>query len=234
MGFISGTRCRVVGRIITTIRNHERKSAIFPAFSWSIILNVKPGDFMVRRVVIGLVGALLFAAVGCSPYVDDYYYAPRPALAEIPPAAGEQAPPLSASVSVIGIHREDRHEHIPLSVEVRLRLDNDGSHTLQFDPKSLALSDGSLAAFLPPIVRPPDRITLAPAESVMLDIFFPFPDGVDYEDLDMQSLQIRWQVLIDGKRVGQVVYFHRIVTVYYRPYPPPVFVGGGVIFVHRR
>ena len=124
---------------------------------------------------------------------------------------------------------------MPTSVEVRLRIDNNGTHRINFDPRSLSLMDGSLAVFPPPIVRPPTPVVLDPTQSVILTAFFPFPPGLSYEDLDMQTLQLRWKADIDGRRVGQVVYFQRARVYYYYDYPPPpVFVGGGVVIVHRR
>jgi len=82
------------------------------------------------------------------------------------------------------------------------------------------------------VVQPPDRVDLAPTQSAMLTAYFPFPDGKSYDDLDMQSLQLRWFLKIDGSRVGQVVYFHRVWYPNPSP-PPPVVFGGGVVFIRR-
>jgi hypothetical protein len=194
---------------------------------------------MIRRLCIALSLLFIASSVGCSAYVDNYLYTPRPALAEIPPAAGEQSPPLTASVSIIGIRRYDSYIHLPTSVEVRLRLDNNGTHKVYFDPKSLSLTDGSLASFPPPILQPPDPVTLDPMQSTTLSAFFPFPPGLSYDDMDMQTLQLRWKSMIDTRSVGQVIYFRRVFPIYYSSYyyyppPPPVFFGGGVVIVHHR
>jgi hypothetical protein len=189
---------------------------------------------MMRRSCIALCLLFLASALGCSQYVDDYYYAPRPALAEIPPAPTEQSPPITASVSIIGIRNADHSIGIPESIEVRLRLDNNGTHRVSFNPKTLSLTDGSLNIFPPPILQPPDPATLAPTQSTMFSAFFPFPPGHSYDDMDMQSLQLRWTSQIDSRPIGQVVYFHRLMPVYYNYYyPPPAFVGTGVVVVHR-
>src|SRR5258708_2756859 len=94
---------------------------------------------------------------GCGPYVDGYYYLPHPAMAEIrttaatQPSAKPQPPPLVAYASIVGIRRENRDLKIPLSVEIRLRLDNHGPQAVQFDPRSLDLTTAELLPFPPPI-----------------------------------------------------------------------------------
>ena len=65
-------------------------------------------------------------------------------------------------LSVIGVHREDRTEGFPESVEVRMRLENNGPETVRFDPQTLELTNGRLLPFPPPLARPPNPITLAP------------------------------------------------------------------------
>jgi hypothetical protein len=60
--------------------------------------------------------------------------------------------------------------------------------------------------------------------------------------MDLSSLQLKWQLQIGQRPVGQVVNFNRVATYsyyggpyyygYYAP-PPPVFYGG-VVVVHRR
>jgi hypothetical protein len=139
---------------------------------------------------------------------------------------------VAALASVIGVRKGDVRKGIPDSVEVRLRLDDNGSHRISFDPAPMVLTDGSLVTFPPPIVQPPDAVDMGPMQSAMLTAYFPFPRGKSYDDLDMQSLQLRWFLRIDSSKVGQVVYFHRVWYPNPSP-PPPVVFGGGVVFIRR-
>jgi hypothetical protein len=186
-----------------------------------------------------LIAAILSMALcGCSPYLGDFQYVPHPALAEIPPVAPDKASPLSAFVSVIGVFRGDAKQGIPESVEVRFRLENNGPHAVSFDPNSLELMTGDLQSFQPPIVRPPQPVTLAPTQLAMFDAFFPFSPGRDYDNTDLRSLQLRWRENIDASPVRQVVSFRRIYPYRYYYYPDPYWgypwFYGGVVIVGGR
>jgi len=185
--------------------------------------------------------SLIFALLsGCSPYVDDFQYAPRPAVVDIRSKSGQQDPAVSALVSVIGVRREDSKEGIPESVEVRLRLENNGSETVTFDPPSLELTDARVLPFPPPVMRAPSRITLDTMQSTTLTAFFPLPERSGSGDMD--ALALRWIVQIGGQKVTQTANFRRVYPrVYYDdpywgPYPgyPPYFWYGGVVVIHRR
>lgn len=197
---------------------------------------------MVRWICLVLSVPIVLLLMGCSAYVEDFSYAPRPAMAALPPNPLEQAPPFVAMASVIGVRRADSREMLPTSVEVRVRLENPGSQPVQFDPRTLDLTNGELMKFPPPIARPPDSITINPTQTVVLSAFFPFPPGTYYGDIDMNSLQLRWQVEVGGKKLPMAVYFQRIYEpYYYNPYwdyPPYGWYGGmwvgGVVVVHRR
>jgi hypothetical protein len=167
---------------------------------------------------------------GCSAYVSDFEYVPHPALAEVTPAPPDRTPPVSAFATIIGVHRSDHDEDIPQSVEVRLRLENNGPHTITFDPQSLQLSTGDLLDFDPPIVRPAHELTLAPSDTAIVDAYFPFPPRRSYDNVDMRSLELRWHVQIDGSTVGQLVSFRRIYPNHYfygDPYWGHPWYGGG-------
>jgi hypothetical protein len=187
----------------------------------------------------------LLVLSGCSPYVEDFDYVPHPALAEIPPNPPDKAPPVSAFATVIGIRRADRGMDIPDSVEIRFRVENNGPHTITFDPDSLSLSTGDLLDFDPPTVQPEHAVTLAPSDIAAFDAFFPFPPRHSYDNIDMRSLDLRWSEKIDGNSVGQSVSFRRIYPYHYYHYyygdpywgpywGPPWFYGGVVIVGHRR
>ncbi len=185
-----------------------------------------------------LIGTTLLscALCGCSPYLGDYQYVPHPALAEVPPSPPDKASPLSVFASVIGVYAGDARQGIPQSVEVRFRMENNGPHSVSFDPASLRLDTGDLQSFQPPIVRPPTPVTLAPQQTMILDAFFPFPPGHSYDNTDLRGLQLLWEEQIDGRPVRQAVSFRRTYPYrYYYSADPywgyPWFFGGGVVVV---
>ena len=188
------------------------------------------------RLTCLIVAVFFLSLTGCSPYVGDFQYVPHPALAEIPAVAPDKNPPVSAFASVIGVFRGDSRQAIPESVEVRFRLENNGPHTVSFDPNSLQLDTGELLSFQPPIIQGAQRITLAPTQTASVDAFFPFPPGRDYDNTDIRTLQLRWRENIDAKPVQQIVSFRRTYPYDYYAYPDPYwgypwFWGGGVVVV---
>lgn len=196
---------------------------------------------MFRQIISTLF--LLAFVVGCSPYMDDFRYVPRPALAEIPATPPQTAPPLSVYASVIGVRYDSPDEQLPACVEVRLQLNNNGPQTVTFDPRTMTLSDGSLSAFSPPILQPSGLVTLAPNQATSYGAFFPFPPGRNSDNTDLNSLQLRWTVQLDGRSMSQTVLFNRSVRYYYYsdPYPYPYYpypywgpVYGGVVIVRHR
>ena len=193
---------------------------------------------MIRRYCFLLTVPLLALLAGCSLYNYDFQYAPRPALANVPPPTTQAAPPVSVQASVIGVRNDDSSDHIPPSVEIRIRIDNNGPDTVVFDPRSMQLVNGELLMFQPPILQPSDIAGIPPAQSAVYSAFFPFPTGHGPYDIDMDSLQLRWLLQIGGRRVGQIVDFHRYYGnyYYYDPYwnAPPYYWYGGVVVVHRR
>lgn len=193
---------------------------------------------MFRRIFLIFSLPLAMLMTGCSPYVDNYEYVPRPALAQIPPAPPDQYPPVTVQASLIGIRRADSSQGIPNSVELRMQVQNTAGQPVTFDPTTLVLINGELLTFAPPVLSPPQVMTLAPGQIAMQEAYFPFPPGRWYDNTDMESLQLRWLVKINGSPVGQVVYFRRMHYYYYDPYwnyPPPPYWGfsGGVVIVHR-
>ncbi|HEY1922402.1 MAG TPA: hypothetical protein VGG44_06525, partial [Tepidisphaeraceae bacterium] len=142
------------------------------------------------------VGLFLSLAVGCSQYVGDVYFVPRPAIADVPPTPPQQSPPVSSMATVIGVRYDNPSEQIPSSVEVRLRVDNNGASHVVFSPTTMELSNGEIQKFSPPIVRPPDPVSLAQGQSAYVTAYFPFPPGHSLYDTDYSTLQLRWQVQI--------------------------------------
>ena len=194
---------------------------------------------MKRYALLALSPLFVMLMGGCSKYLDGYYYAPRPALVEVPAQDPKAVPPVSSLVSVVGIHVKDHDEHLPLSVEVRMRLENNGPGTLTFDPGSLQLMDGSLLQFRPPILDQRTPITLPPMRAAVVSAFFPFPQGHDNHNTDLEVLQMRWQIRTDDHNGEMGTTFHRVyapppVPYWYDPvYPYPYGFYGGVVIIHR-
>jgi hypothetical protein len=185
---------------------------------------------------------MLALVIGCSssPYVDGYYFSPRPLVADIPATQPSQPPPVAAYATVVGIRNEDDKLHVPESVEVRLRIDNNGPDSVLFDPRSMELNTGDLFRFPPPQVAS-SPVALMPGESGFVTAFFPFTPGHDYDNIDLGSLQLRWAVQIGQQRFEQIGNFQQVEqrVIYYRddPYARPYYGPGpygGVVVVHRR
>jgi hypothetical protein len=208
------------------------------------------------RVIGCVLAGLACMLAGCSTYIDDFQYSPRPAVASLspmgqPPAtqpapgqpAPQQPPPaLSVLATVIGVHRADSKLGIPDSVEIRLRIDNNGPENVIFNPQTLTLINGQLVPFGQVIA--PQPVGLDPHQTAYVTAYFPFPPGHGVGDTYMATLQLNWQVQIGGQTVAQTVSFQRVWSsyyyggpVYYSPayvYPTyPVVVGVGIGFHGR-
>ncbi len=186
-----------------------------------------------------LTGLLL--AAGCSTYVEDFDYVPHPAVAEITPVPPDRAPPVSAFATVVGLRRADHDQDIPTSIQVRLRLENNGPRDLHIDPQSLKLETGDLLAFSPPIVRPGRLVTVSPQDSVTFDAFFPFPPDHSYHNTDLRALNLRWRVEIAESSFVESVSFQRVDPYRDYAYPDPYwgypgygYWRGGVIIERGR
>src|SRR5262249_40241260 len=114
-----------------------------------------------------------------------------------------------------------------------------GSQAVAFDPRSFDLSNSELLGFPPPVVSPPEPISIVPGQPVIVQANFPFPPGFNYDSRGMDTLQLHWAIEIDGHVVPQAAEFRRMLRYYYYdplcdygPYPygyPYVGVGGAVI-----
>jgi hypothetical protein len=197
-------------------------------------------------ICLGIVSLLM----GCSPspYVEDYFYVPRPVVKNMPATHPSEPPTVSAFATVVGIRTADKKQSIPESIEVRLRIDNNGSQAIEFNPRSMQLTSGSLFRFPAPILESAGAVTVSSGESALVAASFPFPEGKSYKNLDLQTLILRWELRIGSKRIWQVANFHRQYPRYYYdpywyygepywgfyPYPPGPYFRGTVIVHGRR
>jgi len=167
---------------------------------------------MLRQVLAAIAGAALLVGGGCahSPYVSGYTFYPQPAAAEVYHQVGTQEQtPVTVLASVLGVQRPDPDRRIPFAIVVRLRIENNGTAPVTFDPKSLELVTGMLRTFGPPDVRPPRQIDLAPGERQVVTATFPFPSNSDPGNFSLSALRLRWQLRVDGYPVPQAAVFVR-------------------------
>jgi hypothetical protein len=163
-----------------------------------------------------LTALLLLMAPGCAtqPFVSGYYFYPQPATVEVYHRGAGQQTPLTVLASVLGVRRADTKHHIPYSMAVRLRLENNGDATIQFDPHSMELVTGTLRAFRPPLTNPAQPVDLAPGQRRDVTAYFPFPAGTTASQTNLDNLRLRWEVRIDNYSVQQTAMFERTAPDY--------------------
>jgi len=151
---------------------------------------------------------LAAAACGCSPYYAGSTYEPKPADVDL---RAPDRPTANARtlVSVIGLRKKDESAGLPPSVELRIRLENDGATAITFDPSSLELLAANLESFPAAAVAPAGRVQVAPGDAATVTAYFPFPDGKVPGPYDLSGLSLRWQADVDGEMVSANATFHR-------------------------
>ena len=170
-----------------------------------------------RNAAAAIVGLVMLG--GCATTYDSrYLYGPRPVDVESDVPGEPAAEPVHTLVSIMGVRRADEAADLPASVEVRLRLENTGETSVTFDPASIALFAADTQRFADPIVRPSRPMDIAPQESVTVEAFFPFPDGEYPGGFDLDGLNVRWTVEIDGKPLTRSATFTRLPFRYHYPY----------------
>lgn len=174
--------------------------------------------------VVGVFG-LLGAVGGCTqqPYLSDYNYEPKPAIAQVIKRGSEQSPPVTALATVIGVRRADSEHHTGPAVVVRLRFENNGPAEAEFDPSTLDLVTGMLRSFPPPVVSPPGVLRLSAGQRQEVTASFPFPPGTGPSQMDLSNLRLRWMVRVDNYPVPQTALFERLGDGYAPP--PPADAG---------
>jgi hypothetical protein len=169
-------------------------------------------------VTLSLIAALVGLS-GCSVYDARYSYAPAPAAVEI--ALPESEHTVRTLATVIGVRRASSEEALPASVEIRLLVENHSPDTIAtIEPGTLSLISGNLDRFPDPITRPPDTVRVDPNQTSTLTAFFPFPDDRIPGAFDLEGLNLRWTLRVDGRESAHNATFTRRPSYYcYPAYP---------------
>ncbi len=182
---------------------------------------------MVRSALKARLSAIAVGAAlgGCSVYDHVYEYEPLPVEVASRVPGGE---PLRTLVSVIGVRRRDAESELPASVEVRFRVENPPASTpAVFEPEGLRLFSADLQQFPDPLVRPEGPLDVEPGASLVVNAYFPFPDGRYPAGLDLEGLSVRWRIRVGGETVTSSAGFLRRPWAYYDRYPHRIGVGYG-------
>jgi len=117
-----------------------------------------------RRPILPL-ASLLLAGCAQSQYVPGYAFYPEPAAVQVahPTSPQNQQVPLTVLATVVGVRNADANAHVPSSVAVHLRFENNGPSRVLFDPRTLELSNGQLRVFPPPQTDPARVLMIAEA-----------------------------------------------------------------------
>lgn len=150
-------------------------------------------------------GALL---AGChSTYRAGYHYVPHPGSVQTQDTSGGVG--VRTLASVIGIRNADKEAGLPLSVEVRLQIENNADQPVAFDPATLRLISGDLRRFQTPITRPEGPIDIPPAESATVSAWFPFPEGYKGFEGVLAGFNLQWTLTQGGRTFPQSITFTR-------------------------
>jgi len=142
----------------------------------------------------------------CASYYPGYSFQPAPDVVSVSPGRTDQRA-ARVLASVAGVRRAD--DGRPPEVEVRLRVENLDAARVEVQPQSLVLVTSGLEELGLPRVEPPDVPGLGPGESTTFTAFFPLPPGTDPDDLGLEGLDVRWTLVVDGRRVTAQSSFSR-------------------------
>lgn len=185
--------------------------------------------------------ALLLVAAACTSTRLALEFTPAPA--EVVVASEDGAPLARVLATVVEARRHDGDPDRPFELHLRVRLENLGGEDLSLDVEELLLLDAGLVPFGTPRARDPTRgepATRVPPDGVaVVDLLVPFPRDREPADLDLEGLNLRWTLRVDGRaRVGSVAFtrvrrergrddarFHG--SYWYGPHYGPGFRGYG-------
>ena len=156
----------------------------------------------------------LLLLAGCaSSYESRYSFAPSPHEILVQPE-GAELPVARILVSVRGVRSPDSDLGIPLSTEVRMRVENLTDVPVLVQRGEFVLVDADLTSFGPPRIDVPGDLFAMPAETLSLVLHFPFPPETKPEDLALEGLNLRLALRWNEER-GAIVSatFERVVRM---------------------
>lgn len=165
-------------------------------------------------------------------YISAYQYTPEIQEVTVFSSDTQNAEAARVLVSVVGVSRGDDESGIPPAVEIRLRFENHSAGAIAVNPAECRLFAADLREFPPPSAEPDGTIELEPGESVVITVRFPFPGGEIPGRFDLDGLNVRWSIQIDGVDRAQSATFNRLREMHYNSYERPfpssrISVGGG-------
>ncbi len=167
--------------------------------------------------VAALVLASLCGATGCQTAYYPVRYAPVPLESRVETAADAQVSG-RVLITVLGVRRADEEQGLPAGVEMRIRVENLGTKPFAVDPTDFKLLSADLRTFAAPRVTPPDPVEVGADDSGTLDVYFPFPFESSVDEFAMDSLNLRWTIVVNGgERITAAATFDRIYGPDYGP-----------------
>lgn len=181
---------------------------------------------MSPRFELALCAALLALSSACTtPLWYDYSFSPAPLEAEVV-SPDDPAASLRVLVSILGIARGQDQK--PDRIEVRMRLENLGTKSVELLTDSFSLCSADLQLFGAPDLHPKTVPVLESGRSTVVDLAFPLPPRTHPTHFNLRGLNLRWTVSFEGHRVTTGTTFTR--TDWLAPYDDYPRVNGGVTF----
>lgn len=160
-----------------------------------------------------LVLALL--ATACASTRMDLDYDPAPAELILKGTGGESDPVARVLISLVEARRAGPERTGDWELVAHLRVENDRADSVIVRAGEMLLVDGELrefgAAILAELPSPVERGAARQFTAV-----FPFPEGREPSQIDLDGLNLRCPLDVDGRRIVLAATFQRV-----RPYIPP-------------
>ena len=153
-----------------------------------------------RRPAVPLLLAAMMLA-GCSVYDGRYAFEPPIVSVGVLDDEAVETESVRTLVSVIGVRRNDPDTGLPASVEIRVRVENDGAAPVRLEPTTLSLVAANLRAFPEPIVTDPGPVHVASGEHAIVNAYFPIERVNGTRAVDLSGLNLHWALDIGDRRV---------------------------------
>ena len=151
----------------------------------------------------------LGAATSCASNYRNLDYAPQPAMAIVQPVGATNAiARVLMTVQGVGYHKEEGYR-----LELRMRIENRGTEPIDLFAAELLLVDRTLQPFGTPRILDsagnPTSPTVPGSGVKTFDLVFPFPPNED--DLDLDTLNLKWGLLHPGGEEVLSTTFERLI-----------------------